>query len=654
MEWEYNRMERMKELVETLQRASLAYYQESREVMSNREYDELYDELLNLEKESGVILSGSPTVQVGYELLSELPREKHETPMLSLDKTKDIEELASWLGDQNGLLSWKMDGLTIVLTYKEGKLVKAVTRGNGEEGEVVTSNARNFVNIPLSIPYWGELILRGEAVIGYSDFARMNDALPVEEEKYKNPRNLCSGSVRQLNSGVTAKRNVRFYAFQLVKAEGIDFENSRARQLSWLGEQGFDVVYFVPVSADNVASAVISFGGMVTENDLPSDGLVLLYDDIAYGQSLGRTAKFPRDSIAFKWTDELAETTLREIEWSPSRTGLINPVAVFEPVALEGTTVSRASVHNLNILEDLQLGEGDRITVYKANMIIPQVADNLTRSGCAKPPVTCPVCGGKTQIHQTGETKSLYCMNPDCQVKKIKSFALFVSRDALNIDGLSEVTLEKWIGAGLIHSFGDIFHLEEKKETIVAMEGFGEKSFLRLQKAIEQAKTTTLPRLLYGLGIAGIGAANAKLLCRAFDHDLEKIRQADKEELMRVDGIGEVLAEGIWEYFADEKKQEQLDRLLTILTLEKPDGEKKRPLMGQVIVITGSLNHFANRQELQEKIEEAGGKVTGSVTAKTTCLINNNPDSISSKNRKARELNIPIYSEEEFLKHLEE
>ncbi len=350
----------------------------------------------------------------------------------------------------------------------------------------------------------------------------------------------------------------------------------------------------------------------------------------------------------------MAETTLREIEWSPSRTGLINPVAVFEPVALEGTTVSRASVHNLNILEDLQLGEGDRITVYKANMIIPQVADNLTRSGCAKPPVTCPVCGGKTQIHQTGETKSLYCMNPDCQVKKIKSFALFVSRDALNIDGLSEVTLEKWIGAGLIHSFGDIFHLEEKKETIVAMEGFGEKSFLRLQKAIEQAKTTTLPRLLYGLGIAGIGAANAKLLCRAFDHDLEKIRQADKEELMRVDGIGEVLAEGIWEYFADEKKQEQLDRLLTILTLEKPDGEKKRPLMGQVIVITGSLNHFANRQELQEKIEEAGGKVTGSVTAKTTCLINNNPDSISSKNRKARELNIPIYSEEEFLKHLEE
>lgn len=655
MEIEQTKMERMKELVARCNEASKAYYQEAREIMSNLEYDALYDELLALEKETGVVLSQSPTIHVGYELLSQLPKEAHESSMLSLDKTKDIEELADWLGPHEGLLSWKLDGLTIVLTYRDGKLYKAVTRGNGEVGEVVTNNVRVFKNVPLNISYTGELILRGEAVIRYSDFANINAELTDEEEKYKNPRNLCSGSVRQLNNEITARRSVCFYAFALVKADGVDFRNSRKEQLLWLKEQGFDVVYFEKVTGDDVASAVINFAGMVTENDLPSDGLVLTLEDIAYGKSLGRTAKFPRDSIAFKWTDELGETTLKEIEWSPSRTGLINPVAIFEPVQLEGTTVSRASVHNLSILEALALGKGDRITVYKANMIIPQINENLSRTGPVAPPETCPVCGGATEIRQTTGVKSLYCTNPNCLAKKLKSFALFVSRDAMNIDGLSEATLEKFIGAGFIHSFADLFLLKQHEEAIVAMEGLGQKSFDNLQAAVERARHTTMPRLIHALGIANIGPANAKMLCRAFDYDMEKLRHAAKEDLVSVDGIGEVIADGILEYFADESHNELIDRLLNILEIEKPETEAgEQPLKDMVFVITGSLEHFANRNELKERIEALGGKVTGSVTGKTNYLINNDVNSTSSKNRKARELGIPILSEDDVIQMLGE
>ena len=652
---EQTKMERMKELVEQLNAASRAYYQESREIMPNLEYDRLYDELQALEKETGIVLSASPTIHVGYELLSQLPKEAHESPMLSLDKTKDIEELGEWLGDQEGLLSWKMDGLTIVLTYRNGELAKAVTRGNGEIGEVVTGNARTFRNIPLQIAYTGELILRGEAVIRYSDFMRINAELTDEDEKYKNPRNLCSGSVRQLNSQVTAQRSVSFYAFTLVKAEGVDFHNSRSAQLEWLRAMGFDVVHYERVNRDSVASSVISFAGKVAENDLPSDGLVLTYEDIAYGQSLGRTAKFPRDSIAFKWADEQGETTLKEIEWSPSRTGLINPVAIFEPVQLEGTTVSRASVHNLSILEDLQLGIGDRITVYKANMIIPQIADNLTRSGPVQPPETCPVCGGRTEIHQTTDVKSLYCTNPECQAKKLKSFALFVSRDAMNIDGLSEATLEKFIGAGFVHDFADLFALGEHETEITEMEGLGQKSFDNLMEALERARHTTLPRLIYSLGIANIGPANARILCRAFDYDVEKLRHAGQEELVEVDGIGEVIAQGIQEYFSDPDHQRLLDRLLAVLELENPQAESNsQPFAGKIFVITGSLERFPNRKAAQEWIESLGGKAAGSVSSKTSYLVNNDTTSNSSKNRKAKELGIPILSEEGLLQLAEQ
>ena len=644
----------MKELIPILSEAAKAYYQESREIMSNFEYDRLYDELLKLEQETGTVFAGSPTQKVGYEVLSELPKERHERPMLSLNKTKSVDELREWLGGQTGLLSWKMDGLTVVLTYEDGVLAKAVTRGNGEIGEVITPNARTFINIPTTIPYKGQLILRGEAVISYSDFEKLNDSIADVDAKYKNPRNLCSGSVRQLNSGITASRNVQFMAFALVRADGVDFKNSRKEQFLWLSRLGFETVEFVEVTAETLSGAVHGFAEKIEHYDIPSDGLVLLYDDIAYGQSLGRTAKFPRDSIAFKWADEIQETTLSYIEWSASRTGLINPVAVFEPVELEGTTVSRASVHNISIMEGLELGAGDRITVYKANMIIPQIADDLTRSGVRDIPKICPVCGGKTEIRSLNDVKSLYCTNPECQAKKIKSFDLFVSRDALNIDGLSEMTLEKFIAAGFIHEFDDIFHLDRHRDAIVTMEGFGEKSYENLIEAAKTASHTTLPRLIFGLGIAGIGLANAKVICRHFDFDLDAMRKADAEELCAIDGIGGVLADAWVTYFKNDKNNEILDHLLADLTFANEASSEEQTLAGKTFVITGSVEHFANRKELQEKIESLGGKASGSVSAKTSYLINNDVTSNSSKNKKARELGIPILSEEDFLKMIGE
>ena len=649
-----DKIKRMKELIPLLSEASKAYYQESREIMSNFEYDRLYDELLKLEQETGTVFAGSPTQKVGYEVLSELPKERHERPMLSLNKTKSVDELREWLGGQTGLLSWKMDGLTVVLTYEDGVLAKAVTRGNGEIGEVITPNARTFINIPTTIPYKGQLILRGEAVISYSDFEKLNDSIADVDAKYKNPRNLCSGSVRQLNSGITASRNVQFMAFALVRADGVDFKNSRKEQFLWLSRLGFETVEFVEVTAETLSGAVHGFAEKIEHYDIPSDGLVLLYDDIAYGQSLGRTAKFPRDSIAFKWADEIQETTLSYIEWSASRTGLINPVAVFEPVELEGTTVSRASVHNISIMEGLELGAGDRITVYKANMIIPQIADDLTRSGVRDIPKICPVCGGKTEIRSLNDVKSLYCTNPECQAKKIKSFDLFVSRDALNIDGLSEMTLEKFIAAGFIHEFDDIFHLDRHRDAIVTMEGFGEKSYENLIEAAKTASHTTLPRLIFGLGIAGIGLANAKVICRHFDFDLDAMRKADAEELCAIDGIGGVLADAWVTYFKNDKNNEILDHLLADLTFANGARSEEQTLAGKTFVITGSVEHFANRKELQEKIESLGGKAAGSVSAKTSYLINNDVTSNSSKNKKARELGIPILSEEDFLKMIGE
>ena len=684
-------IDRMKELIEILSEASRAYYAQDREIMSNYEYDRLYDELQELENRTGTVLAGSPTTQIGYEAVDELPKERHESPMLSLDKTKDREALRAWLKDKEGLLSWKLDGLTIVLTYREGKLFKAVTRGNGEVGEVITGNAMTFINLPHVIPYKGELILRGEAVISYTDFEKINEQIEDVDAKYKNPRNLCSGSVRQLNNEITAGRNVRLYAFTLVKADDAEFNNSRREQMEFLRTQGFEVVEYHKVNASDILDRIQYFEDAVKDNDIPSDGLVLTYDDIEYGRSLGRTAKFPRDAIAFKWQDEIRETRLLDIEWSPSRTGLINPIAVFEPVELEGTTVQRASVHNVSIVKELKLGVGDRITVYKANMIIPQIADNLTKSGIYDEgygtagsdeqrgndipgcrdgeknvdepdgsddvsrktgliPDRCPACGSRTEIRKINDTEALYCTNPECPARKIKGFDLFVSRDALNIDGLSESTLEKFIAQGLIHELADIFRLNQHKNTLCKLEGFGEKSYNNLMAAIDRSRKVQLPKLIYSLGILNVGLSNAKIICREFEYDIDKLRRADAEQLSCIDGVGEVIAKSFTDYFRDEKHNRELDELLKELTIEIPKlDSSNEAINGKTFVITGSLEHFDNRNALKELIESKGGKVSGSVSARTDYLINNDYASSSSKNKKAKELNVPIITEEQFM-----
>lgn len=645
-----DKKKRIEELVELLNRASESYYAKDEEIMSNYEYDNLYDELEALEKETGIVLSNSPTVNVGYQSVDELPKERHEKPMLSLAKTKEREELKSFLGDKEGLLSWKLDGLTIVLTYNDGELTKAVTRGNGEVGEVITNNAKVFKNIPLKIAFKGELILRGEAVITYSEFERINMTIADEELKYKNPRNLCSGTVRQLNNKVTAERNVRFYAFNLIKADGFDAENKKENEFTFLSQLGFEVVEFKRVNEKNILETVEYYANKIMDYDIPSDGLVLTYDDIAYGQSLGRTAKTPRDSIAFKWADETCETTLKEIEWSASRTGLINPVAIFEPVSLEGTTVSRASVHNVSIVKDLKLGIGDRITVYKANMIIPQIAKNLTGSDTVIIPKVCPVCNQPTEIRQINDAKSLYCTNAECAAKKIKAFSLFVSRDAMNIDGMSEATLEKFLAKGFIKEYADLYKLDRYEDEITQMEGFGKKSYENIMNSIDTSRSTVLYRVVYGLGIAGVGLANAKLLCRYFNNDINAIMQANEEEISGVEGIGAVIANAVVSFMQEEKNISMIRALLEEITLTQEDSmEGEQTLSGMTVVITGSLNHFARREDLQAEIEKRGGKASGSVSKNTSVLVNNDIASASSKNKKAKELGVPIMTEEEFM-----
>ena len=648
-----DKKKRIKELVEILNKAAKSYYVDAVEIMPNIEYDKLYDELLELEKGTNVVLSNSPTQNVGYAIAGELPKKAHESPMLSLDKTKSVEDLREWLGDNKALLSWKMDGLTIVLTYRDGELAEAVTRGNGTIGEVITNNAKNFQNIPLKIEFKGELILRGEAIIKYSDFKRINDAIEDATAKYKNPRNLCSGSVRQLNPAITKSRMVYCNIFNVVKADGVNFENSKAKQFEWAKNEGFDVVEYKFTDSKSIVDDVAEFESKIERNDIPSDGLVLLLDDIALGERLGSTSKFPRNAMAFKWSDERQVTKLKYIEWSPSRTGLINPVAVFEPVELEGTTVSRASLHNVSIFEDLMLGVGDEISVYKANMIIPQVYENLTKSNTEKVPDTCPACGSHASIKQDNESKVLLCTNPDCQIKHIKQYALMASRDALNIDGLSESTLEKFLSKGFIKNDSDIFKLDRYKDEIVNMEGFGKRSYEKLMAALEEAKHTNVARFLYSLGINGIGSANAKMIAKYFDNDIDKIITAGKDELLEIEGIGEVLANSIVDFFKDSKNIENVKSLREVLIFEAEESAGSDSFAGKVFVITGSLEHFTNRNELKELIEKNGGKVSGSVSSKTNFLINNDTASNSSKNKKAKELGVEIISEEDFLKLLE-
>ena len=638
---------RIEELIETLNEASAAYYDEASEIMSNYEYDALYDELESLEKETGYTPLNSPTKNVGYTVQSELPKERHRSRMLSLDKTKSREELAAWLGDYEGLLSWKLDGLTVVLTYEGGELVKAVTRGNGDIGEVITPNARVFVNVPKHIPYKGHAVIRGEAVITYEEFDRINEAIDDADAKYKNPRNLCSGSVRQLNSKITAERNVRFYAFTLSEADGVDYEGLRSNQMKWMAEQGFDVVEYVKVDNKSIFEAIDNYAERVHSFEIPSDGLVLTLEDLEYAATLGTTAKFPRDSLAFKWADQQAETILREIEWSPSRTGLLNPIAIFDPVELEGTTVKRASVHNLNIMETLKLGIGDTITVYKANMIIPQIGDNLTKSGNIELPSHCPVCDGATEIKLMTGTKVLTCSNPNCLAKQVKRFSLFVSRDALNIEGLSEQTLLKFIGLGYVKSFADIFRLENHRDEIVELDGFGKKSYDKLSSSIEKSRHTVPTRILVALGIPGVGVTTAAQIARAYENKWAKISSLTYDELISVSGIGEVMARDYEAFFADEHNKSVVLDLVDELDIDESYEKAGEALSGEIFVITGSLEHYKSRTELKKEIEAQGGKVAGSVSKNTSYLVTNNPESGSSKNKAAAELGVKIITEDE-------
>ena len=642
-----DKKKRIEELIETLNEASAAYYDEASEIMSNYEYDALYDELESLEKETGYTPLNSPTKNVGYTVQSELPKEKHRSRMLSLDKTKSREELAAWLGDHEGLLSWKLDGLTVVLTYEGGELVKAVTRGNGDIGEVITPNARVFVNVPKHIPYDGHAVIRGEAVITYEEFDRINATIDDADAKYKNPRNLCSGSVRQLNSKITAERNIRFYAFTLSEADGVDYEGLRSNQMKWMVEQGFDVVEYVKVDDKNIFEVIDNYAERVHSFEIPSDGLVLTLEDLEYSATLGTTAKFPRDSLAFKWADQQAETILREIEWSPSRTGLLNPIAIFDPVELEGTTVKRASVHNLNIMETLKLGIGDTITVYKANMIIPQIGDNLTKSGNIELPNHCPVCDGGTEVKLMTGTKVLTCTNPNCLAKQVKRFSLFVSRDALNIEGLSEQTLLKFIGLGYIRSFADIFRLKKHRDKIVELDGFGKKSYDKLSSSIEKARHTVPTRILVALGIPGVGVTTAAQITRAYENKWTKISSLTYDELTTISGIGEVMARDYEAFFEDEHNKSTVADLVSELDIDESYEQVGTVLSGEIFVITGSLEHYKSRTELKKEIETQGGKVVGSVSKNTSYLITNNPESGSSKNKAATELGVKIITEDE-------
>lgn len=645
-------LKRMQELVPLLSSAARIYEQEDREIMSNQEYDKLYDELAKIEQETGVVLAGSVTHKVGYEVLSSLPKVRHSQRILSLDKTKEPSKLSSFLGDHKGLLSWKLDGLTIVLTYENGELTQALTRGNGEIGEDITSNAKTFVNLPLKIEYKSPVTIRGEAIITYSEFEKINEHLP-DEEKYKNPRNLCSGSVRQLNSKITAERNVHFYAFTIVNG-GIETDSKR-EQLNWLNDQGFEVVEYKSVTSQTVEDNVKWFSENITKRDFASDGLVLTLDSISYSTLLGETAKFPRHSIAFKWEDEVKETKLLRVEWNTSRTGLINPVAIFEPVELEGTTVTRASVHNLSILEELELGIGDKVKIYKANMIIPQIAENLTRSNDIEIPTNCLVCNGETQIRAIKDAKALYCTNANCEAQRLQAFVHFVGRDAMNIQGFSEASIEKFLNEGFIYDFVSLYYLKEHEDKIKILPGFGQKSYENIINSIETSRKVELPNFIYALGIQQVGLSNAKLICNYFEYDIERIMKANEEDFMCIAGIGPIIAHNINSYFKLEENRDLVNKLIKEMIFNIPSRQslENSPIQGKTFVVTGEVTHFKNRKDLGAKIEELGGKVVGSVSSKTDYLINNDIESTSSKNKKAKELGVPIINEEEFLEMIE-
>ena len=636
---------RIRSLIDILNKANEAYYYHDNEIMSNKEYDDLYDQLIQLENESGIIYSDSPTQNLGEHIYSSLPKVKHESPMLSLDKTKDRDALREWLGNKEGVLSWKLDGLTVVLTYENGKLEKAVTRGNGAIGEEITENAKFFKNVPLRIPFKGKLILRGEAVISYHDFETIN----VEEQgRFKNPRNLASGSIRALDTNQVKKRKVQVIIFEVIQGSEANLVTDK---FTWISHLGFKPVDYEVVNADNILEKIQDFENRITSNNIPSDGLVLTFNDTAYGRSLGTTGKFPKHSMAFKWQDEVEETVLRSVEWNTSRTGLINPVAVFDPVYLEGTEVSRATLNNVSYIKDLQLGIGDTIEVYKSNMIIPTILSNKTKSNNLIIPVVCPTCGMQARLIRSNNTEILQCMNLDCPARFLNKLIHFCSRDAMDIQGLSIKTLEFVIKQGWVNNFLDLYNLQNYERKWAMMRGFSTVSVRKYLAAIENSKKTESARFLYALGIPKIGRHQSQSLIQVYK-SWDAFIQAVKSntDFSHIDGVGDCLNQNIHNWYNGFYKQDQIEKLASLMIFEDQEITTSDILKGKTFCITGKLNMFANRSDLVKFIEQQGGKVSGSVSKNTDYLINNDKGSNSSKNKKAIELGVSIITESEFSK----
>ena len=659
----------IKQLVELLNKANKAYYEKSNPIMTDREYDQLYNELVSLEKETGVILSGSPTQYAGYNIESKWDKITHEFPALSLNKTKDRNELVNWLGDKEGVLSWKEDGLTMIMSYDNGSLSTLASRGNGIVGENLTKNARYIHGIPLEIPYKGHLVVRGEALISYKTFEEINNLIENEEDRFKTPRNLASGTIRNLDSKIVANRNIEVKAFELVYADNMPKTYTEA--LNWLYDLGFDVVEYKEVTKDSLLEIIEWFESKIKDNEYSSDGLVLVYNDIAYGKSLGTTSKFPLSGIAFKWNDDTYETTVTGIEWYASRNSL-NPVLVFNTVNIDGSDINKASIHNVNIMKSLELGIGDTVEIYLANKIIPQVADNQTRSNTFEIPDKCSVCGSPTEIitSEDGITQILVCTSESCPGKLLGKLKLFCSKEGMDIEGLSEATLQTFIDKGWLKDISDIYKLHLHETQMQHMKGFGKRSVTKLLNAIDESRTVTMANFIRALGIPLIGKTQSKALSDLCSGNIEKFEDmvyCETDFSNKLDGFGEKRSNSILNWFGDETNFEIYNKLKKELTfiatdgfMNKPEGEDNmsennnnyKDLSGQMFVITGSLNHFANRDELKSLLESLGAKVSGSVSKKTTALICNDSDSGSTKSRKAAELGIPVWTEDELLNNI--
>lgn len=660
------KVERIKELNQQLNQYRDSYYNNSVSEISDYEYDKLFDELKRLEEETNIVMANSPTHTVGYEVKSKLEKVKHSHPMLSLDKTKSVDELKKFAGSQDCLLTCKMDGLTVLLTYENGKLIQAETRGNGEIGEDITHNAKVFENIPLYIDYLGYLEVEGEAIITYSDFEKINSRLP-EDEKYKNPRNLATGSVRQLDNSIAAKRYVKFIVWKVQKIEDeIENNNSFLHRLLFAKQLGFDVVPLLTYSnntsdKEDCEEMIENLRKYAANKGFPIDGLVMTYNDILYGESLGVTDHHPKHSLAFKFYDDIYPTKLLDVEFTMGKTGILTPTAIFEPVEIDGTIVERASLHNLSIMNNLGIThKGQVVNVYKANAVIPQIdsveEDNVevTDNNIIIPAENCPICGADTKIVKDNNSEILVCSNPDCKGKFLGKLSHFVSKNAINIDGLSEQTLQKFIELGWVSNFQDIYRLINHNKDMAVLDGFGKRSTNKLITAIENSRKTTLDRFIYALSIPLIGRSTSKDIAKYCNNDINvfmkvMIENKAHDFINSIDGFGDVMYKSLYDWWNEY--------CLSFFELSKEfyfettneNNNSSVDLLGKVFVITGGLNHYKNRDELIRTIEQLGGKVSGTVSKKTSYLINNDTKSKSGKNKKAIDLGIQIISEDEFI-----